>query len=322
MSKLSTAQIVNIRLEAADIISLDLKPLDHALNKASIEAGAHIDLHLSQGLVRSYSLINPGNTEVYRVAVKLDPKSRGGSRHVHQQLRVGQQLDISQPRNHFALHEAAEHSVLVAGGIGITPIYSMLLRLQQLGKSAHLLYCARSRNDAAFLQEMEALIASRPQALSGQYCFADEGVAVPNLKALLAGHSASTHFYCCGPAPMLDAFEQACAELGYPHVHLERFTPPEQVAAKASDSYTATLKKSGLTLKIEPGQSLLDVILKAGVAADFSCQEGICGSCETRVLCGEADHRDFVLSAEEKAANRSMMICVSGCKSEHLELDL
>ena len=322
MSKLSTAQIVNIRLEAADIISLDLKPLDHALNASSIEAGAHIDLHLSQGLVRSYSLINPGNTEVYRVAVKLDPKSRGGSRHVHQQLRVGQQLDISQPRNHFALHEAAEHSVLVAGGIGITPIYSMLLRLQQLGKSAHLLYCARSRNDAAFLQEMDALIASRPQALSGQYCFADEGVAVPNLKSLLAGHSANTHFYCCGPAPMLDAFEQACAELGYPHVHLERFTPPEQAAAKASDSYTATLKKSGLTLKIESGQSLLDVILKAGVAADFSCQEGICGSCETRVLCGEVDHRDFVLSGEEKAANRSMMICVSGCKSEHLELDL
>ena len=101
-----------------------------------------------------------------------------------------------------------------------------------------------------------------------------------------------------------------------------RWTPPEQAAAKASDSYTATLKKSGLTLKIEPGQSLLDVILKAGVAADFSCHEGICGSCETRVLCGEVDHRDFVLSAEEKAANRSMMICVSGCKSEHLELDL
>jgi len=322
MSNLLVTQIVNIRLDAPDICSLTLRPLDHVLNASSIQAGAHIDLHLGNGLVRSYSLINPGDMQSYHIAVKLDPASRGGSRHVHQQLHIGQRLEISPPRNHFSLDESAEHSVLVAGGIGITPIFAMLQRLHQLGKSVHLVYCTRRRADAAFLDEIKALMTSQAGSMSVQYCFADEGVPIPNLKALLAGHTANTHLYCCGPAPMLSAFEEACADLGYAHMHLERFSPPEQVVPVASSGYTATLKKTGLTLKIESGQSLLDAILAAGVTADFSCREGICGSCETRVLCGEVEHRDFVLSKEEKAANRSMMLCVSGCKSEHLELDL
>ncbi|PIG09018.1 PDR/VanB family oxidoreductase [Comamonas sp. 26] len=322
MSNLLATQIVNIRWEAPDICSLTLRPLDHVLKATSIQAGAHIDLHLGKGIVRSYSLINPGDTQSYRIAVKLEPASRGGSRHVHQQLHIGQSLEISQPRNHFSLDESAAHSVLVAGGIGITPIFAMLQRLQQLGKTVHLIYCARRRADAAFLNEIETLMASHADGMSVQYCFADEGMAIPDLQALLAGHTANTHFYCCGPAPMLDAFEQACAALGHAHLHLERFSPPEQAAPAASGSYTAMLKKSGLTLKVETGQSLLDAILDAGVTADFSCREGICGSCETKVLCGEVEHRDFVLSKEEKAANRTMMLCVSACKSEYLELDI
>lgn len=322
MSALLATQIVNIRLEAPDICSLTLRPLDHTLSTTTIAAGAHIDLHLAHGLVRSYSLTNPGDAQSYRIAVKLDPKSRGGSRHVHQQLRIGQCLEISPPRNHFSLDESAEHSVLLAGGIGITPIFAMLQRLRQLGKSVHLIYCARSRADAAFLDEIAALMTGKTDESSIQYCFADEGVAIPDLRALLAGHGIHTHLYCCGPAPMLDAFEQTCADLGYTHVHVERFSPPEQQAAATGGSYTAVLKKSDLSLKIESGQSLLDAILAAGVAADFSCREGICGSCETRVLCGEVEHRDFVLSKEERTANRTMMLCVSGCKSAHLELDL
>jgi len=306
-----------LRHEAEGIISVELRPWGDTVF-TPFEAGSHIDLHLPNGLVRSYSLLNaPSDQGRYVVGILRDRASRGGSRYVHEQLRVGTQLQISQPRNNFALNTRASHSVLVAGGIGITPIYCMFRQLLALGRSAELIYCARSRAEAALVDEISGLGAKV------LYHFNDEKGGLPDLASYLAGRPADTHFYCCGPTPMLDAFEQTCERLGYPHAHIERFTAAEVAASEdAQDSYSVELSKSGKTVSVEPGLNLLDVLLEAGCDIEYSCREGVCGSCETRVLEGDVDHRDGVLTKAERAANKSMMVCVSGCKSRRLVLDL
>jgi len=312
-----SALVHTLRHEAEGIISVELRPWGDTVF-TPFEAGSHIDLHLPNGLVRSYSLLNaPSDQGRYVVGILRDRASRGGSRYVHEQLRVGTQLQISQPRNNFALDTRASHSVLVAGGIGITPIYCMFRQLLALGRSAELIYCARSRAEAALVDEISGLGAKV------LYHFNDEKGGLPDLASYLAGRPADTHFYCCGPTPMLDAFEQTCERLGYPHAHIERFTAAEVAAAEdAQDSYSVELSKSGKTVSVEPGLNLLDVLLEAGCDVEYSCREGVCGSCETRVLEGDVDHRDGVLSKAERAANKSMMVCVSGCKSRRLVLDL
>jgi len=312
-----SALVHTLRHEAEGIISVELRPWGDTVF-TPFEAGSHIDLHLPNGLVRSYSLLNaPSDQGRYVVGILRDRASRGGSRYVHEQLRVGTQLQISQPRNNFALDTRASHSVLVAGGIGITPIYCMFRQLLALGRSAELIYCARSRAEAALVDEISGLGAKV------LYHFNDEKGGLPDLASYLAGRPADTHFYCCGPTPMLDAFEQTCERLGYPHAHIERFTAAEVAASEdAQDSYSVELSKSGKTVSVEPGLNLLDVLLEAGCDIEYSCREGVCGSCETRVLEGDVDHRDGVLSKAERAANKSMMVCVSGCKSRRLVLDL
>jgi len=319
MSNSSTlsALVHTLRHEAEGIISVELRPWGDTVF-APFEAGSHIDLHLPNGLVRSYSLLNaPSDQGRYVVGILRDRSSRGGSRYVHEQLRVGTQLQISQPRNNFALDTRASHSVLVAGGIGITPIYCMFRQLLALGRSAELIYCARSRAEAALVEEISGLGAKV------LYHFNDEKGGLPDLASYLAGRPADTHFYCCGPTPMLDAFEQTCERLGYPHAHIERFTAAEVAPSEdAQASYSVELSKSGKTVSVEPGLNLLDVLLEAGCDIEYSCREGVCGSCETRVLEGDVDHRDGVLTKAERAANKSMMVCVSGCKSRRLVLDL
>jgi len=319
MSNSSTisALVHTLRHEAEGIISVELRPWGDTVF-TPFEAGSHIDLHLPNGLVRSYSLLNaPSDQGRYVVGILRDRASRGGSRYVHEQLRVGTQLQISQPRNNFALDTRASHSVLVAGGIGITPIYCMFRQLLALGRSAELIYCARSRAEAALVDEISGLGAKV------LYHFNDEKGGLPDLASYLAGRPADTHFYCCGPTPMLDAFEQTCERLGYPHAHIERFTAAEVAASEdAQDSYSVELSKSGKTVSVEPGWNLLDVLLEAGCDIEYSCREGVCGSCETRELEGDVDHRDGVLTKAERAANKSMMVCVSGCKSRRLVLDL
>ncbi|MCE4054798.1 PDR/VanB family oxidoreductase [Pseudomonas sp. Au-Pse12] len=316
-SPLLTARVQSLHYEAEGIISVELRPLGDTRFPA-FEAGAHIDLHLANGLVRSYSLLNaPGDPGHYRLGILRDRNSRGGSEYIHSQLRVGTALSISAPRNHFALDLDAKHSVLVAGGIGITPIYCMFRQLLALGKSAELIYCARSRQEAALVASLDSLGAPV------RYHFNDEQGLPPDLGDYLTGYPGDSHFYCCGPTPMLDAFESTCERLGYVHSHVERFSAGEIApSADARSHYRVELKKSGRTLAVDPAQSLLDVLLEAGCDIDHSCREGVCGSCETRVLEGEVDHRDGVLSKAERAANRSMMVCVSGCKSQRLVLDL
>jgi ferredoxin-NADP reductase len=305
------ALVFNIRYKSKGIISIELRPASPQVLFPLAEAGAHLDLHLANGLVRSYSLTNPGAEQSYVIAVLHDPKSRGGSRFIHEQLRVGQFVEISAPRNHFRLDETAAQSVLVAGGIGITPIYAMLQRMRELAMPAELIYCARSREDAAYVRDLEALKLGYAQ-LSVHYHFDAEQGAPADLQKLLEGRFVETHFYCCGPASMMAAFEQACETLGAVHVHLERFAATAAQSPE-TEGYFVELKRSGKKIQVSAGSSLLDAMLHAGLKPDFSCREGVCGSCETKVLSGEVDHRDQILTKQEKAANKSMMICVSGC---------
>jgi ferredoxin-NADP reductase len=324
MSSLAlTAVLCAMRHEANGVISLELGPAEGAPAFPSFTAGAHIDLHLPNGLVRSYSLLNPqGNSQRYIVAVLHDRNSRGGSRYVHEQLRVGTVLSISAPRNNFPLHEDAEHSVLVAGGIGITPMLCMLDRLVELNRQVDVIYCARSRREAAFIERIE--VAAHAANVRVTWHFDDECGAPPKLEEMLAGRPAHTHFYCCGPGPMLDAFEKACDTLAYTNFHIERFSaaPFAGGSATVQEGYKVELQRSKKILDVPAGSSLLDVLLAAGLRHDFSCREGVCGACETTVLAGEVDHRDSILGKAERASNKTMMVCVSGCKKGPLVLDL
>ena len=310
-----------LRYEAQDVLGIELRASDGG-DLPPFTAGAHIDLRLPGGLMRSYSLLNdPAERHRYVLGVLREPNGRGGSRAVHEQLRVGMTLEVGEPRNQFPLHEAAAHSVLVAGGIGVTPLLSMARRLKALGASFEVVFCARSRASAAFSEEVAGL------GVAVHWHFDDQAGGPPDLAALLRARpgagSTATHYYACGPARMLDAFLACCASLGYPNAHIERFAAETPVEEVGSDrGFTVELRRSGRSVAIAPGQSILDALLDAGVEASFSCQDGFCGSCETRVLEGTPEHRDSVLTETERAENKVMMICVSGCRGDRLVLDL
>jgi len=315
------ALVHTMRYEADGIVSVEFRPASPEVDFPAFEAGSHIDLHLPNGLVRSYSLCNPStDRQRYVVGVLNDRKSRGGSRYVHQQLRVGMTLAISQPRNNFKLEEGAAHSVLVAGGIGVTPIWCMLQRLAAIGKPAELIYCARSRKESAFGEAIAALAAEKGIALT--WHFDEEKGGPPDLAALLGGKGADSHYYCCGPTPMLDNFEKTCAQLGLANAHIERFAAVHVEAPSATQSYLVECARSGKTVEVPPGKSILDSLIDAGLNPDHSCKEGVCGACETKVLDGEVDHHDGILTKLERASNKTMMICVSGCKRGPLVLDI
>lgn len=308
-----------MRYEAQGIVSVELRPIDAGSDVPPFEPGSHIDVHLPNGLVRSYSLCNPStDRKRYVIGVLNDRKSRGGSRYIHEQLRVGAILKISAPRNNFALVDSA-HSVLVAGGIGITPIWSMLQKLVADERSVELLYFARSRQEAAFLPAISALCGTRVQC---RLQFDDEHGGQPDLAAALADKGTDSNYYCCGPVPMLDAFEQACEALNYRNAHIERFSAAPAQETSAGDACTVRLAKSCLTLEVPAGTSILDAMLNAGIQHEHSCKEGVCGSCEARILEGVADHRDGVLSKREREAGLTMMPCVSRCKRGPLVLDI
>jgi ferredoxin-NADP reductase len=324
MSNTLSAVVRTQRLEAHNIISLELVPAAGQVFPA-FEPGAHIDVHLP-GFVRHYSLLNAFDAASprYVVAVLKDAKSRGGSKYIHEQLRVGQTLQISQPRNNFKLDAAKPAgvpTVLLAGGIGVTPLLGMMRELRRQAQPVKMIYCARSQQGAAYLDELQGLCGDN---VSSHIHF-DDAQGAPDLAQLLAGLAPETRLYACGPSPMLDAFVSTCAALGYTHAHIERFAaaPLAQTETAASaQGYAVTLQKTGVVVQVPPGKSILDALLDAGHNPDFSCGEGVCGSCETRIISGDVEHRDSILSASEQAANKSMMICVSRCRSGDLVLDL
>jgi ferredoxin-NADP reductase len=310
-------RVQSLRYEADGVISLELTPLN-GNTLPPVEPGSHIDLHLDEGLVRSYSLVTPRCTSArYVVAVLLDSASRGGSIYIHRDLRVGTIMEVGAPRNHFVLDENAQQTVLIAGGIGITPIYSMYVRMLSLGKPVTLLYCGRSRRQMALQRNIAAL--GKPI----EWHIDEEAGTPPDLRAFLSRFNADADFYCCGPTPMINGFESICESLGYDKVHVERFSA---IAAPKSDApsgaYEVILKRSCKSFQIALGQTMYDVFQANKINVEFSCKEGICGACETKVIEGSPEHRDSVLSKAERASNKTMMVCVSGCKGERLVLDL
>jgi len=308
------ARLVAVRYAARDVNLYEFARPDGA-TLLDVEPGAHIDVALPNGITRQYSLISPGPApDRYTVAVKRDPNSRGGSRFMHEELRVGQLVTVTGPRNNFRLDESAEHTVLIAGGIGITPIFCMVQRLQALqGRPWTLHYSCRTRAEAAFLRGLEHCPEVRLN-------FDDESGRVLDLAAVVAQAPARAHLYCCGPTPMLTAFENATADWPTEQKHVEYFTAKEAPALEGG--FVVELKRSGRKFVIPPGKSILEVLRDAGMDVSYSCEQGICGACETRVLSGVPDHRDSVLTPAEQAANNTVMICCAGSKSERLVLDL
>lgn len=315
----STLQVrVNaITVEAEGILALDLRPFDLASDLPAFTAGAHIDLCLPTGLVRSYSLLNnPCETHRYVVAINKDPKSRGGSKYIHESLREGDVLTIHAPCNHFQLNEGAARSVFIAGGIGITPLWSMIQHLESRNAAWELHYAARSRARCAFFEELNASGNERVN-----FYFEDQASpGLLDLEKLIRGIDADADIYCCGPASMLDAFVEACRDRKPETVHFEYFasaTPPN-----IDGGFVVELARSGRSIEVDEGTTILDALLDAGVPAPYSCREGICGCCEIKVLEGVPDHRDRLLSEAERASNSSIFICCSGCKTPRLVLDL
>lgn len=306
--------LVEIR-ELARNTNLYVFQSDHDLPTPS--AGAHIDLHLANGMVRQYSLVvKEASANTYAVAVKLDERTRGGSSFIHSILKPGDRLRISAPRNHFPLNESASHSVLVAGGIGITPIYSMLNRLQARSASWELHYACRSKADAAFYEDLV-------QYPNCHFHFDDENQGhFINIKGIFVEAQRTANFYCCGPTPLMASFENEAKAAHVPleGIHVEYFTPKEIVSL--SGAFSVKLARSGRVLQVPEGRTILDVLVEAGVQIEHSCSEGICGTCETKVLAGIPDHQDSVLTQQERQANNTMMVCCSRSKSPILVLDV
>lgn len=313
----------SITLMAKDIVAVEFMP-EEGVELPAFSAGAHIDLILPDDIRRSYSLCNPpSDRQRYVIGVKKASPSGGASAYVHDHLRVGQNLLIGLPRNNFPLDATSRRSIFIAGGIGITPIWSMIQKLEAERGDWKLYYAARTRRDAAFCAELEAMEKANPGRVDIRFDH-EPGVAMLDLAEIVANHSGKdTHFYACGPGPLLDAFEMATGDLPAACRHLERFTADLKPASdEALSHFEVVLARSGITLQIGPEKSILDAMLDAGVHVDFSCMEGICGSCKVEVLDGVPDHRDVVLTDEERARQDAMLVCSSGSRSHRLVLNI
>ena len=290
-------------------------------------AGSHIELTFAtpafpEGLRRHYSLLNdPEETHRYVIGVALHPRSRGGSRFVHDSLRVGASLQSTPPRNRFPLEETAEMTIFIAGGIGVTPLLSMARRLSRLNKPWRFYYCVRTSAQAAFRDQLFALPGGDVVTVHDG-C---PGVAPLNMQSVMDSASPGVHLYCCGPAGMMSAFERAGQSRAPSTLHVEWFEAPAASTSDATSTLgaiTVHLAKSGKTVHVLADQSILCALEAAGIEVPNSCGDGICGTCETRVLRGTPVHRDHVLTPAERAKGDRMMVCVSRCVEPELTLEL
>ena len=323
---LLTVRLARKRPEAADIMSFELVAVDGGALPA-FEAGAHIDVHLpasAGAIVRPYSLCNsPQETHRYLLGVLREPASRGGSVAMHDALVEGQTLQISAPRNHFALAAAAPaapHSLLLAGGIGITPLLAMAEQLHADGAQFELHYAARNAARAAFLPRLLAAPWLGQVRLHLDDGDADQRLDLP---ALLAAPAAGAQLYVCGPAGFIDAVLAAARAAGWPEasLHSERFGAV-LVQHDSDAAFEVQLGRDGRVVPVSPGQTVVQALALAGVVLPTSCEQGVCGTCLTRVLAGQPDHRDHYLTPEEQAAGDQFLPCCSRSCSPLLVLDL
>jgi ferredoxin-NADP reductase len=311
---------VSLRVESTTQVSVGVTELvlvaADGSELPSWAAGSHIDVKIRPGLVRQYSLCSdPGDRSRWRVAVLREPASRGGSIVLCERVRAGDVLTVTGPRNHFPLHESPRY-LFIAGGIGITPIIPMIKAAQDARADWRLVYGGRSEASMAYLDEVRRIDPARvlewPQDLRG----------LIELDQLLAEPQPGTLIYCCGPEPLIAAVEARSAHWPHKTLQVERFAPRPLTDVPANTSFEIELVDSDEVLVVPPDRSILEVVDEAGIFVLSNCEEGTCGTCQTAVLEGVPDHRDSVLDEDERAANDTMMICVSRALSSRLVLDL
>ncbi|RQR33264.1 PDR/VanB family oxidoreductase [Burkholderia sp. Bp9142] len=305
--------------EARDICSFELGSLDgDALPRFS--AGAHIDVHLPNGLVRQYSLCNnPTETHRYQIAVLLDANSRGGSAAMHS-LHVGQTITVSAPKNHFPLVDNTHHSVLLAGGIGITPLLCMAEQLTSQDRSFELHYCTRSAERTAFVDR----IRSAPFSDRVHIHYDDSPPSRKlDLPTLLAKRNSSGALYVCGPTGFMSWVLDTARSSGWPEEHLHReYFAAAPINTAGDGSFEVQIASTGAVIRVGADQTVISALSANGIKVPTSCEQGVCGACLTRVLEGTPEHRDMFLTAEEQAACDQFTPCCSRAKSSRLVLDL
>jgi ferredoxin-NADP reductase len=302
-----------MRWEAPGVMSLELVAPDGS-ELPPFEPGAHVDLHLPGGIMRQYSLCgDPADRTRYRVGIR---SVSGGlsSQHVHRKLRPGETVGVSAPRNNFPLVDAQRY-LFVAGGIGITPMIPMMRAASEKGKPWTLLYCNKRDADAPFLEEIKSL--------GGEISLhsTEAGTRLDVVKQL-SDVRKDTVVYCCGPDGLMTAVEEATSAWPEDTVRFEWFTPRKRPEDEVAGSFEIVCEASGVTLTVPPEKSVLAILNEAGIEVPSSCTQGICGTCEVRVIDGEVDHRDSILSSAERAANQTMMTCVSRARGARLVLDI
>ncbi|QQX86517.1 oxidoreductase [Cupriavidus necator] len=311
--------VTGLRAEAEGVLGVELRcPSRAAL--PGFDPGAHVDVALPNGLTRQYSIASSAaDIGRYCLGIGLAPASRGGSRYAHEQLRVGDRLQVGTPRSLFRLETSAPGHLFIAGGIGITPILSMIRWCVEHGREWRLLYCVRSRGAAAYLDRL----ASHADRVVVHADDEHRGERV-DLGAALREMPAGWHVYCCGPGPMMDAVSDCGRAAGIESgaVHFERFGADADRSDKPDGAFEVSLLRHGGRFTIPAGDSILSVLEANGLCLPSACREGLCRSCEVPLLAGAADHRDYVLGEDERAANRSILICVSRAQGAELVLDL
>lgn len=314
-------KVTALRIEAEGVLGVELRCANGSPLPA-FEPGAHVDVHLPDGMTRQYSLCNEAwDRSRYCLGIGRSATSRGGSAYIHERLRCGDTLMIGEPRKLFGLSSLAKRHRFIAGGIGITPILAMIRWCVRHGLPWELHYCVRSRAHAGWIDELRAFGGS-------VHLYADDESAqrrAPDVSAMMRDLYPEEHLYCCGPTGLMDAVaaQGARAKLSSQRLHFERFSAPVKGEGVADNgSFSVVLARHGLRCVVGPDESILECLERHGVRAAHSCREGLCRSCEVVLLSGEADHRDYVLADAEQKANRSIMICVSRAVSSELVIDL
>ena len=310
-----TLTLTRREILASDVVQLELSSPDGS-PLPPWEPGAHIDLLLPGDSVRQYSLCSdPRNRTSWQVAILREAEGRGGSIYVHDQLEIGATVEVRGPRNNFPLEPAGNY-VFVAGGIGVTPMIPMILAAEERGIPWELLYGGRSRSSMSYVDHLESTygdkVSVRPQDEFG----------LLDLDGLLGTVRVGTTIYCCGPEPLLQAIETATGNWPSGSLHIERFSPKLLGAPALPGSFEVELSISDQVVTVPPDKSILEVLEEQGVPVVASCQEGMCGSCETVVLDGTPEHRDSILSPAEQEANETMMVCVSRSRGPRLVLEI
>lgn len=313
-------RIAQIRHEAEAIKSFVLVREDGGL-LPPVSPGAHIDVWVAPGMVRQYSLCNgPLQRDSYVIAIKRLTDSRGGSAGMYEAMALDQTITIGEPRNNFPLAQVASRHLLIAAGIGITPLISMFKHLQHLGREHHLRYYGRSQRQMAFA----ALLSSAPYSSNASVrAGLERDAVVADLTRALSARSTDEHAYICGPAPFMSLVRTLAISAGWPqaNLHTESFGAPP-ADTQCNRELKVHLTRSGRTIVVPANQSIVAAMRAAGVQIETSCELGVCGTCLTNVIEGTPEHRDEFLTDEEKGSGRLMLPCVSRALGAHLVLDI